>query len=50
MPPGRVLEGGYLWLGVPVKRARALTDVELEYLEYTAQHYVRLAQGHRTSR
>ena len=49
VPPGRVLEGGYLWHGVPVKRVRRLTDVELEYLEYTAQHYVQLAQGHRAS-
>jgi carbonic anhydrase/acetyltransferase-like protein (isoleucine patch superfamily) len=49
VPPGRVLQGGYLWLGVPVKRIRRLTAVELEYLEYTARHYVRLAEGHRIS-
>ncbi len=50
VPPGRVLEGGYLWHGAPVKRIRPLTDDELEYLEYSAQHYVRLAENHRESR
>ena len=49
VPPGRVLSGGYLWHGVPVKRIRRLTAVELEYLEYTAQHYVELAEGHRSA-
>jgi carbonic anhydrase/acetyltransferase-like protein (isoleucine patch superfamily) len=49
VPPGRVLESGYLWLGAPVRRARALTDREQEYLAYTAAHYVRLAEAHRHS-
>ncbi|MGA7978932.1 MAG: gamma carbonic anhydrase family protein [Chromatiaceae bacterium] len=49
VPPGRVLEGGYLWIGAPVRRARALTDKELEYLEYSAANYVRLADAHRAS-
>lgn len=49
VPPGRVLEGGYLYVGVPAERARALTDRELEYLEYTAANYVRLTALHRTS-
>jgi len=47
VPPGRTLQGGYLWHGAPAKRIRRLTDVELEYLEYTAQYYVKLAAGHR---
>ncbi len=47
VPPGRELEGGFLWVGAPVRRARALTEQELEYLEYSAEHYVRLAQRHR---
>lgn len=50
VPPGRVLGGGYLYLGVPAQRARALTDRELEYLEYTAANYVSLAARHRASR
>lgn len=49
VPPGQVLEGGYLYLGTPAKRARSLTDQELEYLEYTAAHYVRLAARHRAA-
>lgn len=47
VPPGRVLEGGYLWLGAPVRRVRPLTDLEREYLDYSAEHYVGLADEHR---
>jgi len=47
VPPGKALEGGYLWVGTPVKRIRALKDPELEYLDYVAEHYTRLAEGHR---
>ena len=49
VPPKRVLEGGYLWVGSPARRVRPLTDKELEYLEYSAAHYVRLAKRHRGS-
>ncbi|MBK1723729.1 gamma carbonic anhydrase family protein [Thiocystis violacea] len=45
--PGQVLEGGYLWLGTPARRARTLTDRELEYLDYVAGNYVRLTQAYR---
>ena len=47
VPPGRVLEGGYLWHGAPVQRIRPLTETEREYLDYSAHHYVRLADRHR---
>jgi carbonic anhydrase/acetyltransferase-like protein (isoleucine patch superfamily) len=47
VPPGRVLKGGYLYVGVPAERARPLTDRELEYLGYVAANYVRLAARHR---
>ncbi len=40
--PGKVIEGGYLWLGTPAKKIRALTEKELDYLEYSAQHYIDL--------
>ena len=40
--PGKELEGGYLWIGQPAKKLRALTDKEIEWLDYSAQHYVRL--------
>lgn len=39
---GKTLEGGYLWLGNPVKRARKLSDKELSFLDYSALHYVKL--------
>ncbi len=46
VPPGQVLESGYLWVGAPAKRKRPLTDKELEHLVYNAEHYVRLAACH----
>ena len=46
--PGKVLEGGYLWLGSPVKKARELTDGEKAFLEYSAVHYVDLKNRHKT--
>ncbi len=42
VPPGKELESGYLYVGSPVKRARALTEREREQLRYSAEHYVRL--------
>lgn len=45
--PGMVVEGGYLWLGRPARRVRQLTAEELRYLEYSAEHYVRLKNRHR---
>ena len=44
--PGTELEGESLWVGRPAKRARALTSDELEYLEYSAAHYVKLKDRH----
>lgn len=38
----KVIEGGYLWIGRPVKRIRKLTAEEIERIDYSAQHYVRL--------
>ena len=43
------LEGGYLWLGSPARRIRPLNAQELAYIDYSAEHYVRLAQRHRES-
>ena len=39
---GKELEGGYLWLGRPAKRGRALTEKEMAWFEYSAKHYVKL--------
>ncbi len=38
----KILEGGYLWMGRPAKRVRALTDEEKNRIVYSAEHYVRL--------
>lgn len=47
VPPGKELEGGYLWLGSPVKKVRALTEKEKAFLRYSADHYVELKNRHR---
>lgn len=45
-----VLEGGYLWIGRPARRLRALSEEEREYILYSAQNYVRLQQRHQESK
>ncbi len=42
VPEGKVLESGYLYLGAPARRIRALTDKELAQFIYSSQHYIRL--------
>ena len=42
VPPGKVVGGGEMWLGNPARKARMLSDAEIEALYYSAQHYVRL--------
>ncbi len=42
VPPGKKLEGGFLYVGSPAKQMRALTDSEKTFLEYSAKHYVKL--------
>lgn len=44
--PGKVLEGGYLWLGSPVRKVRSLTDEERKWIDYSARHYVDLKNKH----
>ncbi len=46
VPPGKVLESGYLYVGSPVKKARPLTDEEKAFFKYSAQHYVELKQDY----
>ncbi len=41
------LESGYLWIGRPARRLRALSDEERERIVYSAQQYVRLKNRHR---
>ncbi len=45
--PGKELEGGYLYVGAPARQARALSNKEKRFLEYSAQHYAQLKDRHR---
>jgi len=47
--PGKRIESGYLWLGQPARRVRALSEKEKAYLKYSAEHYVRLQQRYQVS-
>jgi carbonic anhydrase/acetyltransferase-like protein (isoleucine patch superfamily) len=49
VPPGKHLASGYLYLGNPVRQVRALSEHELAFFDYSAQHYQRLADNHRQS-
>ncbi len=40
VPPGKVLQSGYLYVGSPVKQARPLNDAERAFLSASAQNYV----------
>jgi carbonic anhydrase/acetyltransferase-like protein (isoleucine patch superfamily) len=40
--PGKVVGEGELWVGNPARLARTLSEREIEQLQYSAQHYVRL--------
>lgn len=42
VPPGKELASGFLYVGSPVKQIRPLTKAELDYFQYSAEHYVRL--------
>lgn len=42
VPPNKVLESRSLYKGNPAKKIRNLTQDELEMLEYSAMHYVRV--------
>ena len=46
VPPGRELEGGFLWVGSPARRVRALSEEEEAFLDYSARHYVELKNRH----
>lgn len=49
VPPNKELESGYLYLGNPVRKVRALSEKEKEFLDYSAAHYVRLKQAHESA-
>ncbi|HHC71393.1 MAG TPA: gamma carbonic anhydrase family protein [Thiotrichales bacterium] len=47
VPGGKRLEGKSLWLGSPVRKVRALSLEELEWLDYSARHYLSLSEQYR---
>lgn len=46
---GKVLTSGHLWIGRPAKPIRPLTQEELDYLDYSADHYRELKNKHSQS-
>lgn len=40
--PGKVCESGYLWVGSPAIKKRALTKEERAFIRYSANNYVKL--------
>jgi carbonic anhydrase/acetyltransferase-like protein (isoleucine patch superfamily) len=47
VPEGKRLTSGHLYLGSPAKQVRKLINRDLQYLDYSARHYVQLMQRHR---
>lgn len=42
VPPGKIVGEAEMWLGNPGKRARMLSDKDIEMLYYSARNYVKL--------
>lgn len=42
----KTLESGYLYLGSPAKRIRKLSQEEIDFLPYSAEHYAKLKDGY----
>ncbi len=42
--PGKQVRSGELWAGVPARPIRELTPAEVDFIRYSAQRYVNLAQ------
>jgi len=47
--PGKRVKRGELWAGSPARLMRVLTEAELTYFGYSAQHYAELAAGYLTA-
>ncbi|VAW42687.1 Carbonic anhydrase, gamma class [hydrothermal vent metagenome] len=42
LPPNKRVKSGELWLGNPAKKVRDLTAKQIQQLEYSAKHYIKL--------
>jgi carbonic anhydrase/acetyltransferase-like protein (isoleucine patch superfamily) len=49
VPPGKKLEGGFLYVGSPAKPARTLTEKEKSFFVYGTNNYSQLKEKHRAS-
>lgn len=43
---GKRLESGYLYMGRPAEKVRALTAAEIVHLRYSAEHYIRVKNNY----
>ncbi|MBD1559162.1 gamma carbonic anhydrase family protein [Vibrio sp. S9_S30] len=48
VPPNKVLESGYLYIGSPVQQARPLSEKELAFLRKSADNYVKTKNEYST--
>lgn len=46
VPPGKTLESGFLYVGRPAEKVRPLTEDEIAWLRYSAEHYVRVKDNY----
>jgi carbonic anhydrase/acetyltransferase-like protein (isoleucine patch superfamily) len=46
VPPGKTLQGGFLYMGRPAEQVRPLTEAEIAWLRYSAEHYVRVKDNY----
>lgn len=46
VPEGKVLDSGYLYMGRPAKKMRALTEAEIGHFMYSANHYIKLKNAY----
>lgn len=44
--PGKTLDSGMLYMGRPARAVRALTNEEIAYLRYSAEHYIRVKNNY----
>ncbi len=50
IPPRKVLKSGYLYVGSPVQQVRTLTEKEMEFLPYSACHYVKVKNDYKSNK
>ncbi len=49
VPARQILDGGFLWVGRPARKVRALTPEETAFLRYSALSYVKLKEDYSAS-